>query len=207
MYSKIFKFDEKGNIIPLSIREAQIACVKEILRADTGSPGDSDGRKKLYANKVLSACAWIGDPNSLGNQQGYTGDALREDAITNCQLPDGWKPNKYAKELIALIANHYSGGVAKEYVMGLLRSMRSVVRTSEVIGARIDKTIGGDPDMSDEKLNTLAAMQTRLLTMASEAPKHIAALKQSIADLKIEDEEMELALGGKEVDYSMTIHD
>lgn len=207
MYSKLFKFDEKGNIVPLSIRESQIDCVKEILRADTGSPGDSDGRKKLYAHKVISACCWIGDPNSLGNQQGYVDDGLRNDAIRNCGLPDNWKPTKYAKDLISIIATHYEGGVAKSYVMGMLRSMNSIIKTSEIICARVDKTIYGDIDMSDEKLNVLASMQTRLLSMASEAPKHVAALKQAIADLKVEEDEAELALGGKVVDFSMRVHD
>lgn len=207
MYSKLFKYDEKGNIIPLSLRESQMPCVKEILRNDTGGPGDSDGRKKLYAHKVISACVWIGDPNSQGNQQGYTDQALLEDAIRNCNLPDDWKPNKYARDLIAIVNTHYSGGVAHDYIIGLLRTMRTVITTTTIISKRIEKTINNESDdISDEKLNNLAAMQTRLLNMASEAPKHIFALKQSISELRIEEEEAELALGGIPIDYSMQIH-
>jgi len=210
MYSKLFKYDEKGNLIPLSIRESQIACVKEILRRDEGSPGDSDGRKKLYANKVISACCWIGDPKSQGNQQGYTDSALKDDAIRNCDLPDTWKPDKFARDLIVIISNHYKGGVAQDYVEGLLRTMRSVITTTTIISKRIEVSINAadsDDDLSDERLNTLAAMQTRLLNMAAAAPEHITALKQSVADLRVEEEEGEMALGNKSVDYSMKIHD
>ncbi len=206
MYSKLIKYDDKGNLKPLSIRESQIKCVKNILKADVGSPGDSDGRNKLYANKVISACAWIGDPNSLGNQYGYQGDALLEDAIRNCELPSNWKPDKNCKELIGIIRDHYSGGVAKEYVDQLLKSMRSIVTTTRIASARIEKLISTDEDISDDRLNVLLNTQRQLLSSAADAPKHIEALRKAVADLKVEESEKEVALGGQDITYSMRIH-
>lgn len=208
MYSKILRYDDQGNIRPVSIREAQLPCVQEILRLDTGSPGDSDGRKKLFALKQLKACMWIGDPSSLGNQQGYDGDALINDAIRNCDLPENWKPDRYCKDLIAIVKQHYSGGVAKEYIDDMLKSMRTISTTVKILTQRIETMVDGSgADISDDRLSTLASMQTQLISMAAAAPKHINALKQSLADLRIEETEQELALGGVVVTNSMRPHD
>ena len=208
MYSKLFRFDDQGNIRPVTLREAQLDCIKEILRLDTGSPGDSDGRKKLYAHKVFKACMWIGDPNSLGNQQGYDGDALIADAVRNADLPENWKPDRMCRDLIKIVHDHYSGGVAKEYIDNLLKSMRTISNTIKIMTSRIEATIDGSKgEISDERLTTLSTMQTQLLNMAAVAPKHINALKQCLADLKIEETEQELALGGIPVTYSMRDHD
>jgi len=207
MYSKIFRYDDQGNIRPVTIRESQIDCVSEILRSDTGSPGDYDGRKKAYAHKIFKACMWIGDPNSLGNQQGYDGDQLIADAVSNAELPENWKPDANCKKLIALVREHYSGGVAKEYIDNLLKSMRTISNTTKIITARIEKTIeGSDGDISDDRLSVLASMQKQMIDIASSAPKHIAALKQTLADLRIEETEQELSLGGNPVTYSMREH-
>ena len=86
MYYELFRIKD-GEVQPINSREAQLKQVKEILKRDKGSLGDSDGRKKDFAYKELGAVYWIADFRSPGRMNGYEGKDLLEDAIKNYDLP------------------------------------------------------------------------------------------------------------------------
>lgn len=105
MYSNILRFED-GIVKPVTLREATIKEVATILKRDKGSPGDSDGREKLFAYKELGAACWIADFRSPGRLNGYEGDELIEDAIRNFNLPSDWRPDKVVLDLIKLFEFH-----------------------------------------------------------------------------------------------------
>ena len=201
MYKELFKF-EKGEVVPLTSREATIKEVKAILTRDKGSPGDADGRKKLQAYRELGAVYWIADYRSPGRMNGYEGDALVQDAIRNFGLDATWQPDKVVNNLIKLYEYNSEGGIAAEVLTELAGTFRIMLETIKVIREKLRIKLAID-GITEDELRGLIGLQSDLLKLTADIPKKIKEIEAAKELLKATEHAAEIARGGQPITSSM----
>lgn len=202
MYYELFRI-ENGMVRPVTAREAQLREIKLILGRDKGSNGDADGRDKKFAYKELGMVYWMADYRSPGRMNGYEGDDLIKDGIKNYNLPEDWKPDKIVNDLITIYETHTNGGVAAQTLSEIMATFRLMLNTTKFIRERL-RTKLLVVTITDAELKDLIALQTALLTLASDIPKKIKDIEIAKEMLRhIEDEEVEMGRGDVQITSSM----
>jgi len=201
MYYELFRIKD-GEVQPVNAREAQIKQVKEILKRDKGSPGDADGRKKLFAYKELGVVYWMADYRSPGRMNGYEGKDLLEDAKKNYDLPSTWEPDRMVTELIKLYEYNNDGGIAAELLTEISSTLQFMNVTTknirEKLRIKLDKI-----DITEDELRGLIEMQRQIFALSTDIPKKIKEIKEAKELLKESEDKTEMGRGNKPILSSM----
>jgi hypothetical protein len=176
-------------------------ALKRILDRDKGSPGDSDGRKKLQAWKDFTYIYLICDYASYPNQKGMNAKEAHKYAVDLADLPNDWLPDK--ELCIALDFYHDANETVarelnKELIASFKNSSRVVVKLREQTEILLEKST-----LTSVEITTLTEMQGTLLNIASKLPNQLKSLKESNNLIKEEEKEGEVGRGGFVIPSSM----
>jgi hypothetical protein len=202
MYKELFRIKD-GNVAPLSAREATIKEVRTILMRDKGSPGDSDGRDKLFAYKELGAVYWLADYRSPGRMQGYEGQDLLDDAIRNFELSANWKPDSVVRNLITIYEKHVNGGIAADTLSEVAATFSLMLKTVKSIRGKLLEKLNM-PRITEEELKNMISLSNELLKLASSIPKLMIDIDVAKEMLKRTEDSSEIGRGGVKITSSMT---
>lgn len=201
MYKELFKIKD-GVVVPLSAREALLKEVRTILMRDKGSPGDSDGRDKLFAYKELGAVYWIADYRSPGRMQGYEGQDLIDDAIRNFDLPATWQPDQVVRNLMVIYEKHTNGGIAADTLSEVAATFNLMLKTVKSIRGKLAEKLN-TPNVTEDELKGMINLSNELLKLASSIPKLTSDIEIAKEMLKHHEEDAEVGRGGIKISSSM----
>jgi hypothetical protein len=165
-----------------------------IYKRDTGSPGDSDGRKKLRAFTEFKYLYMICDYFSYPNQKGLSSKEAHKYAIDSCDLPEKWIPDRMILDAMDFYidANKtVARELNQELVASFKNSSRVVRKLRDTTEDLLDKTT-----LSALEIAQLTDMQNTLLDISVKLPKNLKALQESADLIKKEESEGEIGRGG-----------
>lgn len=201
MYYHLFKIED-GEVRPLTSREATISEVRTILQRDKGSPGDSDGRKKLFAYKELGAVYWIADYRSPGRLNGYEGKDLIDDAKRNFNLPDDWEPDKTILDLVKIYEYNNNGGIAAKTLTEIASTFRLMLDTVAAVKEKLRAKLNA-PNVTEDELKGLMELSNSLLKLAADIPKKTKEIEDAKEMLKHIEDDVEVGRGNVKILSSM----
>lgn len=201
MYYHLFKIED-GDVQPLTSREATIKEVRQILQRDKGSPGDADGRKKLFAYKELGAVYWIADYRSPGRLNGYEGQDLIDDAKRNFDLPDDWTPDQVVLNLIKIYEYNNNGGIAAKTLTEIASTFRLMLDTVSAVKDKL-RTKLQSPSVTEDELKNLMELSNSLLKLAADIPKKTKEIDEAKEMLKHIEDNVEIGRGNIKITSSM----
>lgn len=168
-----------------------------ILSRDKGSPGDSDGRKKLQAWKEFKYLYMICDYYSYPNQKGMSEKDSHKYAVDISDLPETWLPDK-----ILLTAMDFyveaNLSVARELNKELQASFKNSSRVVRKLRGETEKLLDKSI-LTPVEVEQLNNMQANLLDISTKLPKQLKSLQESADLIKKEEQEGEIARGGDSV--------
>jgi len=168
--------------------------LKAILSRDRGSPGDSDGRKKLQAFKEFTYIYMVCDYNSYPNQKGLSEKETHKYALDVAGLPEDWI---FDKE-IATAMDFYveaNESIAKELNKELLAGFKNHYKVVKRLRHETEKLLD-KKDLTPAEVTQLTETQNKMLNIATELPKKYASLKDAQDLIRKEETVGEIGRGG-----------
>lgn len=198
MSYKLFSFKNSELIINKD-EILSIPSFNTILKRDKGSPGDSDGRKKLLAFKEFAYIYHMADINSQPNRSGYSKNEAKYYAKEKAGLPDNWKEDEVVKQAIKDYQDEQES-LPRNTIAELIKTYRHILNIIPKVRRRIDTLSSNDELTTDQASEILNAVKI-LLQLGEDIPSQTSKLTNAIKQLEqLEDNERKVRLrGSKEV--------
>lgn len=197
---KFFKY-ENGTLILNKDEIFLYEPFKKILKRDRGSPGDTQGRLKLFAFKELTYIYLMCDYSSYCNIHGLDEDEAREYSKKTAGLPELWKEDD---EIIEAM-DEYSRlqlDPTKELVIDLIATFRSFLLRVRYIRQGIEKLNRLTP-IKEAQLTSTYDYMKELFDIASRTPLFIENLTKALSAIEKEEKIGKRVRGGGMVEDSM----
>lgn len=194
----------EGEVTIVKEELLEIPEFAEVIRKDKGGiiQGDYDGRKKLFAKKQFALGWWVIDLNSPANLAGYTKKECLEDGIKQLGFPDGWKPDPVFKDFLLKYEQLYERYAIAVMVKEILRSFQLSAKSIEKIRNNIER-LQKQEVLNHDDINTMMASLKEVIKFATDIPKQISSLKDSLEDARREEKDTKFARGNVAITKSM----
>lgn len=195
---KLFEL-KQGSI---SLAKDEVLLIPEfqfIYKRDKGSPGDSEGRKKLRAFKEFSYIYYIADIDSPCNAQGMKGREAHEFAVRNSGLETKYKPDDHIKGAIKKY-KELTVDINRELITTLLGIFRNTLLRVKKIDESLNEFLDGPVSVSDTE--QVVKLQKELFQISTELPGQIERLNTALEQVKLMETKGELMKGGDEIPES-----
>ena len=197
-------FEIKDGIAhPKSARESLIPEIRDIIFRSKGVPGDSDGRKKLYAFRELMAVYYMADVRSLPRKQGLEGEALLSRIRSLTKLEDDWKPDEKVLSCVRFYKNELEN---QDISFKVLAECISVLRNSLDVLTKINDQLKSElakPDTTLLDLNQMSATISSVIGLSQKASDEIERLNVTKKKIVMYERNIKRARGGVTVTSSM----
>lgn len=195
MAIKIFTLDKDNNVTINKIEITTYPAFNKILRRDTGSKGDADGRKKIQAFKEFAYIYQFADVLSEPNRQGYDDVERIKYAKKHAGLDEDWKIDSTIAEAIDIYKSEQTD-ISTDIILELLKTFRLSKKVITRVRQSLEKKLLVDSFNNDVAVEVLGLIETSI-NFGRDIPTLTKELNKAITEVQFNIENAELMRGSK----------
>jgi hypothetical protein len=167
---ELFKFD-KGELV---VDHKEVRLYEPFNKIFSKDPSPT----KVNANAIMKYIWLKGDPKSVCNIQGLTGNEAHNFAKKHAGLPDGFLLTNEIEKAVDFYRDCKANVIldtVNELVVTLRLSLKMVRKIKKVYADKIDDT---SVQQSDSEIGSFVSLQEKLFKITENIPKYIQSLEE-----------------------------